>query len=118
MSDDINREFWGKKRFRAVKEGEGPFLIWSMHWNAWHMRSSAGGAAGYTSDIAQAGIFEFKTANAYNDKPPSARDRAIPVAKAMKAMLYRLSQLRTDAGLYAARIAEVSGRAALAQEGK
>lgn len=55
------------KKLRDTPEGERCWLIWSRKWNCWHRRSTQGGACGYTDDLAQAGLFERRTADAYND---------------------------------------------------
>ena len=43
------------------------WLIWSIKWGAWHRRSSTGGAAGYTDNLAHAGLFPFSIARSYHD---------------------------------------------------
>lgn len=49
--------------------GDGrEYLIWSYKWNAWHRRSDEGGACGYTTDLASAGVFEKAKARAYHDE--------------------------------------------------
>jgi hypothetical protein len=52
---------------RWTPDGSREWLIWSKYWNAWHRRSEDGGACGYTSDIAQAGLFPRSKAASYND---------------------------------------------------
>ena len=55
------------RQLRETPEDQFCWLIWSIKWNAWHRRSSTGGAAGYTDNIAHAGLFPFSTARAYHD---------------------------------------------------
>jgi hypothetical protein len=55
------------KSLRQTPDGSREWLIWSRYHAAWHCRSSEGGACGYTSDIANAGLFERAKADAYND---------------------------------------------------
>ena len=56
--------------------GEGrEYLIWSIgHNRGWHRRDHEGRAAGYTSDIERAGVFERETASTYHDTEPFGRD--------------------------------------------
>ena len=65
----VKRNWRGQfiKRLRFTPDGERCWLIWSRYHNAWHQRSSTGGAAGYTNDIARAGLFDRKKADEYND---------------------------------------------------
>jgi hypothetical protein len=55
------------KNLRPTADGSREWLIWSRYHNAWHCRSSIGGACGYTDDIARAGVFERSKADGYND---------------------------------------------------
>lgn len=55
------------KQLRDTPENEQCWLIWSIKWNAWHRRSSTGGAAGYTDNLAYAGVFSIAMARAYHD---------------------------------------------------
>lgn len=76
-------------------------LIWSEKWGCWHRRSTAGGAAGYTDDICQAGIFETATALAYGNEPTI--NRAVPAAEALPALHKRLAEIEEQrAGCLAA----------------
>lgn len=43
------------------------WLIWSRRRYMWHRRNEAGGAAGYTSELAEAGVFDKHTAQTYGD---------------------------------------------------
>jgi hypothetical protein len=54
------------KRLRDTPEGSGEWLIWSRYRGAWH-RNSAGLACGYTTDIAEAGLFPRSKAIEYHD---------------------------------------------------
>lgn len=55
------------RRLPVTPESERCWLIWSRKWRAWHRRDGAGRAAGYTTDIAEAGLFPFSKAHAYHD---------------------------------------------------
>lgn len=55
------------KNLRQTPEDSREWLIWSRYHCAWHRRSNEGGACGYASDIAEAGIFVRSKANSYND---------------------------------------------------
>lgn len=100
-----------KGRFRPINESEGPWLIWSYYWNCWHMRSSTGGAAGYTSDITKAGAFDFGMAKAYHDQPPHRRDAAIPAHKVIGLLESKLAEMDAERAEFAAKVEQV--RAAL-----
>ena len=91
-------------RYAPFKPDGGPWLIWSYHWNCWHMRSSTGGASGYTSDIAQAGVFDEAMARAYHDTPPHRRDVSVPARKALKEALARLTKMDAERADFAARV--------------
>lgn len=96
----------GKRKgpFKPFDPSAGPWLIWSHHWGCWHMRSSTGGAAGYTSDISQAGVFDEKTARAYHDPPPYRRDEAIPAKRALQQARLRLAAMDAERAAFAAKV--------------
>ncbi|HEY4545899.1 MAG TPA: hypothetical protein VIG90_05680 [Pedomonas sp.] len=87
------------------------WLIWSMYHNAWHCRSSDGGAAGYTSNLLYAGLFDAAKANAYHDDPrePDARDRKVHISEAV-------SRLERERERLAEEMATVDEWLALAKE--
>lgn len=97
-------------KWKPFDETAGPWLIWSRHWGCWHRRSSSGGAAGYTSDIAQAGLFDEKVARAYHDPPPHRRDEAIPAAKIIRQLRERLAELDAERAEFAAKVELVHTR--------
>lgn len=113
---DIKR-FSPPKRFRPFQADKGPWLIWSYYWNCWHVRSSTGGAAGYTSDLAQAGVFDEATARGYHDTGPRRhrRDVSIPAARVKAAMLHRLAQMTAERDAFADVIASFSQRSGAPQ---
>lgn len=86
------------------------------------MRSSAGGAAGYTDDIASAGIFDEEKARQYHDPPPYRRDEAVPFAKAFDKLEARLGAMTAERDAFANKIATakavVAQRAAEALSGR
>lgn len=104
-----------KGRYRPFDESAGPWLIWSHHWGRWHVRSATGGAAGYTSDIASAGVFDASAAKAYHDSPPHRRDEAIPARRAVKGLETRLAEMDAERARFADTVEKV--RAALKTEG-
>ena len=56
------------KNLRMTPEGSREWLIWSRYHGLWHRRDrNSGGACGYTSDIAHAGLFPRSKAVEYND---------------------------------------------------
>jgi hypothetical protein len=75
--------------------GEGPWLIRSHYWGAWHRRSEDGAACGYTQDIAGAGVFGFEKAREYHDWP-DGRDEAVPLAEALPQLQERLTQINAS----------------------
>lgn len=96
-----------KGRFYPVREEDGAWLIWSYHWNCWHCRSATGGAAGYTSDIKRAGVFDFAMAKAYHDKPPHRRDAAIPARRVVKMMRAALAEIDAERARFSTEVAKV-----------
>lgn len=105
-----------KRPWKAFDPAKGPWLIWSYHWNCWHMSSSTGSAAGYTNDIAQAGLFDERTARAYHDPPPHRRDEAVPARKAIKELHGRLGALTAARDAFAAKVASVEAALAPAKK--
>lgn len=55
------------RQLTPTPEDQRCWLIWSNRWGRWHRRGAEGGANGYTSDIAEAGLFPFSIANDYHD---------------------------------------------------
>lgn len=106
--------FTPPKRFRPFQADRGPWLIWSYHWNCWHQRSDTGSAAGYTSDLTRAGVFDEEIARAYHDTGPKRhrRDVSVPVHKVKAAMRHRLAQMTAERDAFADKIASFSQRAA------
>lgn len=91
-----------RKITRPVREDEGPWLIRSHYWSSWHRKSADGGAAGYTDDIAHAGVFGFEKARAYHDlNIARPRDEAIPVRRHLRAMRARLQELTDERDAFA-----------------
>ena len=106
------------KRFRPFQADKGPWLIWSYHWNCWHRRSSDGGAAGYTNDVAQAGVFDERVARAYHDAGPRKyrRDVSVPAAKVAASLAHAAAVKRAEADAIEATLARIfPSRSALAQ---
>lgn len=66
MSGEPKRDWRGRFIRKMGPQPDG-WLIWSKKWGCWHRRSSIGGACGYTSDIAAAGVFPREKAAAYHD---------------------------------------------------
>lgn len=102
--------FQPPRRYSPFQADKGPWLIWSYHWNCWHRRSETGSAAGYTSDLTQAGVFDAKIARAYHDNGPRKhrRDVSIPAAKVRAAMLHHLAKMTADRDAFAAKIAALN----------
>jgi hypothetical protein len=97
------------RRRRPVNEAEGPWLIWSHYWGSWHRRSDTGGAAGYTNDVAQAGVFDFAKAREYHDYQfPNGRDEAVPRHRVKKLLQARAKELEAERQKIDALIAEVA----------
>lgn len=86
-----SRKRWRPKRLDIAPDASREWLIWSMYHKRWHCRSSTGGAAGYTSDILEAGIFETRKAREYHD---GVRDRAIHASKAFHKAIAARSQIQ------------------------
>jgi len=65
----VKRNWRGQfvKKLRHTEPDSREWLIWSRYHRAWHRRDIEGRACGYTSDIAQAGVFSRSKAEAYND---------------------------------------------------
>jgi hypothetical protein len=82
----MSGKWTGPRKWKPLDEAGGPWLIRSHYHGAWHRRSSTGGANGYTTDILQAGVFDFAKAKQYHDPPPYRRDEAIPAARVIKDM--------------------------------
>lgn len=108
------KAFTPPKRFRPFQADQGPWLIWSYHWNCWHMRSSTGGAAGYTNDVTQAGIFDEQTARGYHDTGPKRhrRDVSVPAAKVKAALKHAAALKRSEAEQIEAKLALIADRQA------
>lgn len=89
------RDYRGRflKRLRPTPDGSCEWLIWSKYWRAWHRKSVAGGASGYTDDIAEAGLFPRSVAVQYND------DRDTPYHVCEKAFLIDAAIRKHDAAL-------------------
>jgi len=101
-----------RKPFKPINPDAGPWMIWSHHWSRWHRRSSDGGAAGYTDDITQAGIFDFEKAREYHDPPPYRRDEAVPVSRAFDQLDAALAAKTAERDALAEKIADAKRRAA------
>lgn len=93
------KSFSPPKRFRPFQADNGPWLIWSYYHNCWHRRSADGRAAGYTDDVAQAGVFDERTARAYHDTAPKRyrRDVSVPAAKVAAALKHAAAMKRAEA---------------------
>lgn len=94
-----------------VDPAEGPWLIHSHYWNTWHQRSSTGGAAGYSDDISQAGVFDLQKAREYHDLEVDGRDEAIPAHRVIADLEARLATMDAERAKFAATVEGV--RAAL-----
>jgi hypothetical protein len=70
----------------------------------WHRRAEDGSPAGYTADIAEAGIFEVSVAALYHDNHD---DRAVPVSEAANGLRRRLDALDTQRVSLAATIQQL-----------
>jgi len=92
------------EEWKPLDPTEGPWLIWSRYWSRWHRRSPEGHAAGYTDDIAHAGVFDEKMARAYHDPPPHRRDEAVPLSHVADKMEARLGQMTAERDALAERI--------------
>jgi hypothetical protein len=101
MSAKRNRRGQFMKRLRMTPEGSGEWLIWSRYHNAWH-RNSDGHACGYTTDIAEAGLFPRSKAIEYHDgdrnEPFHVSEKLAEIKTAIDAHDRKLSQLQTLAG--------------------
>jgi hypothetical protein len=69
-------------------------LIWSLKWSLWHCRDQDGRAAGYTSDVARAGLFEERVASSFAREPTV--NRAVPAAEAVEHLRTRLTELALE----------------------
>jgi hypothetical protein len=88
-----------RRRLKPLDPGKGPWLIWSHRWNSWHCKSSTGGAAGYSDDIAQAGVFDYEVAKAYHDADRTPRwvdNEAVPGSRLLKDMEQRLAEIEAS----------------------
>lgn len=94
-----------RRPFKPFNPEQGPWLIWSNHWGRWHCRNSTGGAAGYTDDIANAGVFDEQKAREYHDPPPYRRDEAVPFSKAFAKLDARLVAMTAERDALADKIA-------------
>lgn len=90
----------------------GPWLLWSRYHNAWHRRDSEGHAAGYVSDVAGAGVFDYETAAAYHSE--NDRNRAVAHAEALPMMNARRVELQGWLDALDANIARLENRSGLA----
>lgn len=91
--------------------GKGPWLIWSVYHGSWHRRASDGAAAGYTSDLSQAGIFGREKADEYHERPwKHRRDKAIPVSKKLAEMKQHLAAMTEARDQFAERIANMAAQ--------
>lgn len=80
------------------------------------MRSSTGGACGYTDNILHAGIFEIDKARAYNDRPPHRRDVAVPARKALRLIQEKVEAAKADANHLESNLANLRERLALPKD--
>ncbi|UPT53177.1 hypothetical protein [Synechococcus phage Ssp-JY42] len=103
------------KRFRPFNPAQGPWLIWSYYHNCWHRRSSDGGAAGYTNDVACAGIFDERVARMYHEDGPKAHRRnvSIPAAMVAATLRHKAAEKRAEADAIEATLKLIAGREAL-----
>lgn len=99
MGEKLTKVFTPPNRFRPFQADKGPWLIWSYYWGCWHMRSSDGGAAGYTSDVTQAGVFDEQTARAYHEDGPKRHRRnvSVPALKVEAALRHAAAMKRAEA---------------------
>ena len=85
------------KRLHDTPEGSCEWLIWSHYHNAWH-RKSGGLACGYTSDIAEAGLFPRSKALEYHDgdrnEPFHVTEKRSEINAAIAEHDRKLAQLR------------------------
>lgn len=72
------RTRWRPKKLDTAPDDSREWLIWSRYHHAWHRRSFSGGAAGYTTNIIEAGIFGTRKAREYHD---GTRNCAIHITK-------------------------------------
>jgi hypothetical protein len=82
---------WRPRQLDRAPDDSREWLIWSRYWRAWHCRSSSGGAAGYTTDILCAGIFETRKAREYHC---GIRDRAVHITKQAAKLREAARQMR------------------------
>ncbi len=94
------------KVLRSTPDGSREWLIWSRYHAAWHCRDEGGRAAGYTADIARAGLFPRDKASSYNDG-----DRNEPFHVSEKMPLIRAAIAQHDKALAALRAIAMSGSA-------
>lgn len=100
MTDALRRP--ARLHFPFPEGGNGrEYLIYSYKWGCWHRRSDDGQAAGYTRDIAKAGVFDRAKARVYHDETVtkiSERDNAaVHVRDQIAAMDARVAELRAEA---------------------
>lgn len=74
------------------------WLIWSLKWGRWHRRGESGGAAGYTDELASAGVFPESVASAYNDRENNeavhVRDKAAEIQAELDRAISALASLQ------------------------
>lgn|GEM_PF-2119779 len=96
------------RKMVPLVESDGPWLIRSHYWGAWHRRRPTGGVAGYTDDLLHAGVFDFETAKAYHDWGlPGGRNEAIPVSCHLADMERHLKGQQHALDQAAAKVADV-----------
>lgn len=86
----------------APAGGDGrEYLIWSHKWGRWHRRTEDGTAAGYTADIAQAGIFDRAKALQYHEarveKCIYRMNSVVHVRDQIAALKARAAEIRAEA---------------------
>jgi hypothetical protein len=82
------------KVMRETPPGSREWLIWSRYHHAWHRRDEEGCAAGYTGDIAQAGIFDREKAASYHD---GDRNEALHISDKMPEIEAEIAKLEAAA---------------------
>lgn len=96
--DTVRKRNWrGQfvKQLRQTPEGSREWLIWSRYHGSWHRRDeTTGGACGYTTNIAEAGLFPRDKAESYND---GDRNEAFHVSE--KTGQLRAAYVRHEAAL-------------------
>lgn len=89
-------------RNRLQRYPDAVWLIWSNKWNCWYRDK----CAGYTNDIAQAGLYDRETAaQHYVDGPPRYRDvEPFPLSVVRAMLTRRRAEIQADAAGRLARI--------------